>query len=55
MEFENFLDYIYIKTKEGKLMPINKEEILKRYEQFRIIKETQRTRTTRKRKTRKVE
>jgi hypothetical protein len=55
MKFEDFLDYIIIRDKQGNEYPVNKELYIKQYEKIRAIQETQRTRRTRKRKTRKME
>lgn len=51
MKFEDFLDYIVIKDKQGNKIPINKEEVLKRYEQLKTFQKTQRIRNRRSRKT----
>lgn len=50
MKFEGFLDYIVIKDKQGNKIPINKEEVLKRYEQLKTFQKTQRIRDRRSRK-----
>jgi hypothetical protein len=50
MKFEDFLDYIVIKDKQGNKIPINKEEVLKRYEQLKTLQKTQRIRNRRSRK-----
>jgi hypothetical protein len=50
MKFEDFLDYIVLKDKHGNELPINKEEVLKRYEQLKTLQKTQRIRNRRSRK-----
>ena len=57
MKFEDFLDYIVIKDKHGNKIPINKEAVLKCYEQLKIFQEIQRkeTQRIRNRRSRKIE
>jgi hypothetical protein len=54
MKFKDFLDYIIIRDKQGNEYPVNKELYIKQYEKIIAIQKTQRIRTTRTRKTRKM-
>lgn len=55
MKFEDFLDYIVIMDKRGNKIPINKEEVLKRYEQLKTFQKNQKTQRIRNRRSRKIE
>jgi hypothetical protein len=55
MKFEDFLDYIVLKDKHGNELPINKEEVLKRYEQLKTFQKAQKIQRIRNRRSRKIE
>jgi hypothetical protein len=50
VKFEDFLDYIIIKDKQGKLYPIDKELLLKHNNAITTFLKKEINRTTRKRK-----